>query len=199
MTLTVKVDDAGRTTVALSWKREWDDPGNPTSHLVTRCTPPAAPVIVARIVGRKFIDPNCQPNTTYLYEVTAIGLPAPEVDSIQVTTRPPTEFPNWPTFFTEYLSKTFARSTQSDALRWCPQPWLHPEAEEVVNALWRAYEAHRPPDDPFAPSTERAIWLAVYAYPLLNHLWALEGTFKDCSHRRPTPAHTTLPPPPLAG
>jgi hypothetical protein len=154
---------------------------------------------VARVPGRKFIDPNCQPSTTYQYTVAAIGLPTPESETIQVTTRPPTEFPDSVTFFHAYLSKLFARDQYDDTLRWCEKWQDHMECAVVVNELWRAYEAHRPPDDPTTPSTERAVWLTVYAYPLMAHLWDANGGLKNCSHHPERPNHANPIFPPLAG
>jgi hypothetical protein len=201
MTLTIDDDniDVGRTTVGFQWKREWNAPQVPSSYQITRCVPPAAMERVAMIPGRKFIDPNCQPSTTYQYTVTTVGIAPPESDSVQVTTRPPTEFPDSVTFFHDYLSKLFARDQYGQGLRWCARWQEHMECVVVVNELWRAYEAHRPPDDPTTPSTERAVWLTVYAYPLMAHLWSADGGLKDCSHNPDQREHTDPGYPPLAG
>lgn len=202
MTLTIddQALDVGRTTVGLQWKREWNDPGQPSSYVVYRCIPPAAMERIAAVVaGRKFIDPNCKPSTTYEYKVAAIGLQQPEDDTVTVTTRPPTEFPDADAFFDSYLSRIFARDPRDSTLRWCPQWRQHPEVVEVVAALWRAYEAHRPPDDPLVPSTERAVWLNVFAYPLMAHLWSQTGGLKDCSQNPELRHHVDPDFPPLAG
>jgi len=199
MTLKLTVTDGGRETVSLAWSRELTDPGIPSSYVVYRCVPPAPMERIAAVVsGRKFIDPNCRPSTTYNYRVAAIGLLASEDDLITVTTRPPTEYPNHVEFFHAYLSRIFARDELGQDYRWCGDWALHPEAVEVIQALWRAYEAHRPPDDPLVPSTERAVWLTVYAYPLMEKLWAEGGGLASCSQHPDRPGqHVNFPP--LAG
>lgn len=199
MTLTLELEDAGRTTVSLKWDREWST-DQPSSYQVYRCIAPALMERIATVVaGKRFIDPNCTPATTYTYRVATVGLPTMEDDTLQVTTRPRTEFPDMMAFFHDYLSQVFARSPHDTDIRWCPQWQRHKEAEEVVNALWRAYEAHRPPDDPLAPSTERAIWLNVYAYPLMTHLFDSKGGLKDCSQIHGQWNHVNPEFPPLAG
>jgi hypothetical protein len=200
MTLKLTVTDGGRETVSLAWSRELTDPGIPSSYVVHRCIPPAPMERIAAVTsGRKFIDPNCRPSTTYNYRVAAIGLLAPEDDLITVTTRPPTEFPDSAAFFHGYLSKLFARDPFEHDLRWCPQWQQHMEARVVVNELWRSYEAHRPPDDASVPTTERAVWLTVYAYPLMERLWAANGGLKDCMQDPNSPHHADPEFPPLAG
>lgn len=198
MTITITVPEVGRTTVRLEWTREWTA-AQPTSYQITRCIAPAPMERIALTVPRKFIDPDCRPNTTYQYTVSTVGLVPPESETIQVTTRPPTEFPDSVAFFHEYLSKLFARAQQGQDLRWCAQWQEHMECVVVINELWRAYEAHRPPDDPTTPSTERAVWLVVYAYPLMAQLWSAEGTLRNCSHNPEMPTHSDPVFPPLAG
>lgn len=199
MTLTLEVADVGRTTVSLKWSREWNDPGNPSSYQIYRTVAPAPMERIAMVVGRKFIDPDCDPVTTYTYRVVTVGLPVVEEDNVQITTRPLTEYPDSDEFFHDYLSKLFARDPRGQGLRWCPEWQRHMEATVVVNELWRSYEAHRPPDDPTTPSTERAVWLTVYAYPLMAHLWAPDGGLKDCSHNPEMPSLVHPEFPPLAG
>lgn len=198
MTITVEAVDVGRTTVSLQWTREWNAAGAPTSYRITRCIAPAPMEWIAQVVGRKFIDPDCRPNTTYTYRIAATGLPAPEDDLIQVTTRPPTEFPDSRAFFRDYLAPAFARDPFSSDNRWCSRWYEHREAAVVVNELWRSYEAHRPPDDPTVPTTERAVWLTVYAYPLMERLWSSLGGLKACNQHPDSPRHA-IPFPPLAG
>ena len=199
MTISIRIVDVGRTSVALAWSREWTPGGDPSSYRIFRAAPPGPMEWVAVTVGRKFTDPGCSPNTTYQYRVVTMGLPVVEDDSVQITTRPLTEYPDSVAFFHDYLSKLFARDPQGPDLRWCPQWQEHMECRVVVNELWRSYEAHRPPDDPTTPSTERAVWLTVYAYPLMAHLWSADGTLKDCSHNPDQPHHNDPVFPPLAG
>ena len=114
MTLKLTVTDGGRETVSLAWSREVTDPGIPSSYVVHRCIPPAPMERIAAVTsGRKFIDPNCRPSTTYVYRVAAIGLLAPEDDLITVTTRPATEYPNHVEFFT-HTCPGFSRGTSWD-------------------------------------------------------------------------------------
>jgi len=185
MTLELEIADVGRDTVSLSWKRAWNDPGAPSSYHVFRCEPPAALERIGNVVGatagaRKFIDPACQPSTTYVYEVVTVGINPPESDSMTVTTRPPTEFTDGDDFFDNYLSAVFARDTEQDSINWCPRWREHREAVVVVNELWRSYEAHRPPDDPTTPTTERAVWFTVFGYPLMERLFNPQGGFHGC-------------------
>lgn len=82
-------------------------------------------------------------------------------------------FPNAYEFVIQYLLPSW-RHTYSGA-RWCAHWWRHAEAVSRLDALWRAFEAHRHGD----PSG-MAVWWRDFADPLMATLTAENGTFAQC-------------------
>lgn len=79
-------------------------------------------------------------------------------------------------FFHDYLSVVFARDLGRDDVHWCEHWMDHPEAVEVVDALWQCWEALWPDQN-----TGHAVWLVNFAYPLMTRLFDPTGTFSSCA------------------
>lgn len=75
------------------------------------------------------------------------------------------------------------RRSITNGIHWCARWWEHEEALLVLTALWRTWEAAR-----VDTTVGIAKWLTTTAYPLLDRLWAADGTFRQCTddrHRLP--------------
>jgi hypothetical protein len=180
--ITLKVVEVTRFTIRIRWT--WDDDqgtGNrPTGYKLSRGKLGDPLEWIAFLPGKGYVDYDLDPATDYVYSIETQGLPTPEVDQFQLTTEPATEFTDSVDFFAHFVSGHFGRKFAGSDIQWCPEWWRHQEASTVINELWRSYEAHRPPDDPTEPTNERAEWLVMFAYPLMQHLFALNGTFRGC-------------------
>jgi len=186
---TLKVIAKHRNSVELGWTLT----PKATGYTVERAEPGKQFMVIAKVPGPLFTDATCKPATMYGYRVTTVGLTPEESDIDQATTLPVTEFANTSEFFDKFLLHLFARERErGDLFAWCPRWFEHKEAAFVVESLWRSYEAHRPPDDPLEPSSDRAYWLVQIAYPLMNQLWAQTQCFRGC-HDGHDPRSDPLP------
>lgn len=79
-------------------------------------------------------------------------------------------------FFTDYLSAVFARDLGRPDVHWCDQWYHHPEAAEVVEALWQCWEVLWRDTN-----TGHAVWFVQFAYPLMTRLFDPTGTFSSCA------------------
>ena len=92
------------------------------------------------------------------------------------------------TFVREYLTPRFAREFTEDTAIWCPWWQQHPEADTALESLWRAWEDCTNPDR----GRGLAYWLTMFAYPIMERLFAPSGTFYGCSLDKHTPYGTPL-------
>lgn len=181
-----------RTTITLTWKIH---PSRPL-HQVERREDDDPWEMIGIIPGPVFIDPDCDPGTTYVYKVTAklMGASPDLYDMLQVSTWPETQYPGEREFFHQYLSSVFARDPKAGTpVAWCPKWYQHREAAVVVRELWRSYEAHYPPNGVDEPGNETAQWLINYAYPLLDRLWLQDTVFRGCDWPEHRPRNQVLP------
>lgn len=84
-------------------------------------------------------------------------------------------------FFHQEFRAWFAEPSGGTRQRaeWCPKWREHPEADRAVDALWRAWEVLQRD-----PGAGLAVWLANYAYPILDRLTDQGGTFAACARRK---------------
>lgn len=91
----------------------------------------------------------------------------------------------------QYLALVYARPIDYDQFYWCRRWWVHDEALDRLEALWRAWEACR-----VDAATGPATWWKDYADPIMGVLLSAAGPFKACSnghHARPDLLRPPLP------
>lgn len=125
-----------------------------------------------------------------LQEIMQAALAAvivPPAEPAEAAEAPPERIHHNPRqFFDGYLSSVFARDLERDGVNWCPHWYEHPEAAQVMEALWSSWETLQRD-----PNTGLAVWFVQFAYPLMSRMFDSAGTFASCS----VEAH--MPPPPL--
>lgn len=101
------------------------------------------------------------------------------VKALNTSAGGPTEqlqFDNLEDFCTEFFFELYARdTTYSNAIKWCPSWWSHPEAQIRLEAIWRAWE-HLRRDGATGMST----FLRDHADHHMSKLFDPEGPFKYC-------------------
>jgi hypothetical protein len=108
---------------------------------------------------------------------------------------PAPRFPDSPAWVSGWLATTVRRHVNEkragQLLAWCPSWAAHPEAEDRIEGMWRAWEAAQASTDPAAI----AHWWLKIADPMLKALMDPDqGPFSDCRRN----GHTdTTPPLPL--
>jgi Domain of unknown function (DUF4913) len=89
---------------------------------------------------------------------------------------PPRVYHSSNAFFTDYLSIVFARDLGRDNVHWCEEWASHPEAAEVVDALWRSWETLQRD-----AGTGLGVWFVNFSYPMMSQLFDPSGTFASCA------------------
>ncbi len=119
---------------------------------------------------------------------TEIPGPSPE-ESFEA---PQLAYPSVADWVQQYLVVVYARPIDtSGRFSWCRRWWLHDEALDRLDALWRAWETTR-----LDGATGPATWWTTYADPIMTALLSPTGPFRKCDnahHARPEQLTPPLP------
>jgi len=106
---------------------------------------------------------------------------------------PQLAYPSVADWVQQYLVVVYARPIDtSGRFFWCRRWWLHDEALDRLDALWRAWEATR-----LDGNTGPATWWTTYADPIMTTLLSPTGPFRKCDNAHHAPPEQLTPPLPV--
>lgn len=105
--------------------------------------------------------------------IAASNPPADDPDDLR--------YPNHVVFFQDFLAPAYARDLDSGLYKWCAKWRYHPEANERIDSLWRAYEIQSQDS-----GTGMAKWWVQWADPIMHKLMDPTGCFSGCGPTRHT-------------
>lgn len=128
---------------------------------------------------------------------TGLGDGFPDDTEIPGPDQPPgapqLAYPSVADWVQQYLVVVYARPIDtSGRFFWCRRWWLHDEALDRLDALWRAWEATR-----LDGATGPATWWTTYADPTMSVLLSATGPFRKCDNAHHAPPEQLTPPLPV--